>query len=149
MSASPQPLLGVKGLGFHTQTGCSLFWLHENLRGAPPIQQCPGSFWVTEGHFICTVLFWLLVTTGPSTLRFCSWLGPVYSVSEIFGVTDGDLLGAVSLLFVRRKTSSFREGSWGPGNPSASHITMLVSLWPNAQCCYGAWSLHLPYGSHS
>lgn len=57
VSASLQPLLGVRGLGFHTQTGCSLFWLHENLRGSPPLQQGPGSFWVTEGHLICTVLF--------------------------------------------------------------------------------------------
>ena len=36
MSVSLQPLLGVKGLGFHTQTGCSLFWLREDLRGSPP-----------------------------------------------------------------------------------------------------------------
>lgn len=35
----------------------------------------------------------------------------------MLSVTDGDPLRAVSLPFMRRTTSSFRGGSWGPGNP--------------------------------
>jgi len=44
-------------------------------------------------------------------------LGVENSGSEVLGATGGDPLGAVSLPFMRRTTSSFRGGSWGPGNP--------------------------------